>query len=40
MNLDDATQLQAKLVGELEKTGKGGKTIVAFALAGQAVVSD
>lgn len=40
MNLDDATQLQAELVGELEKTGKGGKTIVAFALAGQAVVSD
>ena len=42
MNLDEANPLQAELVGELEKSGNAGRTIVAFALAGQrrSVVSD
>lgn len=39
MDLHEANELQAELVGELEKSGKGGKTIVAFALAGQTVFS-
>jgi Fe-S-cluster containining protein len=39
MDLHEANELQAELVGELEKSGKGGKTIVAFALAGQPVAS-
>ena len=39
MNLDEANDLQAQLVSKLEKTGAGGRTIVAFALAGQSVVS-
>lgn len=34
MNLEEATALQAELVADLEKSGTGGKTIVAFALAG------
>lgn len=33
MNLDEANALQAELVGELEQSGKAGRTIVAFALA-------
>ena len=39
MNLDEANPLQAELVAELEKSGNAGRTIVAFALAEQAVVS-
>jgi Fe-S-cluster containining protein len=39
LKLDAVNELQAELVGELDKAGKSGKTIVAFALAGQAVVS-
>ena len=39
MNLDEANALQAKLTGQLERAGKGGKTIVAFALAAEAVAS-
>jgi Fe-S-cluster containining protein len=34
MNLDEANELQAELVAELEKSGNPGRTIVAFALAG------
>jgi Fe-S-cluster containining protein len=33
LKLDEANELQSKLVDELEKSGKPGKTIVAFALA-------
>ena len=39
LDLKEATDLQAELVGELEKAGSSGKTIVAFALAGQALVA-
>ncbi len=39
LNLDDAHELQAQLVNDLNKAGKTGNTIVAFALAGPAVVS-
>jgi Fe-S-cluster containining protein len=39
MDLHEANTAQAELVGELEKNGKAGKTIVAFALAGPAVSS-
>jgi len=38
MNLDEANALHSELAGELEKAGKSGKTIVAFALA-QTVVT-
>jgi Fe-S-cluster containining protein len=38
MDLDDADALQSELVAELEKSGARGKTIVALALAGQALV--
>ena len=33
MKLDDADPVQAELVGELEKAGRPGNTIVAYALA-------
>jgi Fe-S-cluster containining protein len=36
--LDDVNQLQSKLVAEIEKSGRSGKTIVAFALSSQAVL--
>ena len=39
LNLDDAHDLQARLVNELNKAGKGGNTTVAFALASTAAVS-
>jgi Fe-S-cluster containining protein len=39
MNLDEANALQAKMVGDLEKSGTGGRTIVAFALAAITVAS-
>lgn len=39
MNLEEANPLQEELVGELEKSGQAGRTIVAFALAGQSVIS-
>ena len=35
INLDNAEALQAELTGELEKGGNAGKTIVAYALAGE-----
>ncbi|HVP56395.1 MAG TPA: YkgJ family cysteine cluster protein [Candidatus Eisenbacteria bacterium] len=38
LDLHAANALQAQLVGELEKSGSTGRTIVAFALAEQAVV--
>lgn len=38
MNLDEANALQAELVGELEKSGKAGRTIVAFALTREAAL--
>jgi Fe-S-cluster containining protein len=40
MDLEEANALQAELVADLEKSGPGGKTIVAFALAGRSVVSE
>ena len=40
IDLHEADTLQAELVAELEKAGTHGKTIVAFALAGQSVVSE
>ena len=40
IDLDEANALQSELVADLEKSGTGGKTIVAFALAGQTVASD
>ena len=39
LKLDQANELQAELVGELEKAGNPGRTIVAFALTGETVVS-
>ena len=39
MELEEANALQAELVADLERSGTRGKTIVALALAGQAVVS-
>jgi Fe-S-cluster containining protein len=39
LNLDDAHDLQARLVADLNKSGKSGNPIVAFALAGTAAVS-
>jgi len=39
LKLDEANALQAELVGDLEKGGSTGRTIVAFALAGQSVVA-
>lgn len=39
LHLEEAHNLQAQLVGELETAGQTGKTIVAFALAGQEVVT-
>jgi len=38
--LDEADALQAELVGELDKAGSKGRTIVAFALTGQTVIGD
>lgn len=38
LNLDDAHELQSRLVNDLNKAGSRGNTIVAFALAGTAVV--
>jgi Fe-S-cluster containining protein len=40
MDLHEANALQAELVADLEKSGTRGKTIVAFALAGQSVVGE
>lgn len=40
MNLEEANALQAALVAELGKSGNTGRTIVAFALAGQAVLHE
>jgi Fe-S-cluster containining protein len=40
LKLDEANALQAGLVEELDKAGDTGRTIVAFALAGQTVTSD
>jgi hypothetical protein len=40
IKLDEANALQAELVADLEKSGNTGKTIVAFALAGQSVASE
>ena len=39
MDLHEANALQSELVADLEKSGTRGKTIVAFALGGQAAVS-
>ena len=39
MDLQEANALQAELVADLDKVGAIGRTIVAFALAGQSVVS-
>ncbi|HZD32558.1 MAG TPA: YkgJ family cysteine cluster protein [Candidatus Angelobacter sp.] len=39
LKLDEANQLQSELAAEVEKSGKGGKTIVAFALTEQFVAS-
>ena len=39
LKLDEANALEAELVAALEKTGRKGNTIVAFALAGQTVVN-
>jgi Fe-S-cluster containining protein len=38
MNLEEANPLQEELVGELQKSGKAGRTIVAFALAHNAAL--
>jgi hypothetical protein len=35
LKLDDANRLQEELVQDLKQQGHSGKTIVAFALAGQ-----
>jgi Fe-S-cluster containining protein len=40
MKLDEVNELQANLVTDLAESGRTGKTIVAYALAVQAVVSD
>lgn len=40
LKLADANPLQSELVGDIEKAGSSGKTIVAFALAEQPVASD
>ena len=39
LKLDEANALQAELVGELEKAGSRGRTIVAFALAAETAAS-
>jgi Fe-S-cluster containining protein len=39
LKLDEAKALEAELVADLEKNDQKGNTIVAFALAGQSVVS-
>ena len=38
INLDEANALQAELVGKLEQSGNTGRTIVAFALGGEATL--
>jgi Fe-S-cluster containining protein len=40
IHIAEANSLQLELITELEKSGIRGKTIVAFALAGEAAVSD